>query len=186
MPLLHLLVGPNGVGKSSYVRDVPMPTTGLPFINADEIAASLWPDAQTAHAYEAARIAEAPRRERIAHGESIISEPMFSHPSKVQLVSEAGYLVYLHVVMVPVELAVQRVLERVRRGGHQVRERKIRDRYARLWGNLGAAIRMADMTAVLDNSSARAPFRPCASFGHGVLIGSPSWPTWTPRALRKA
>ncbi|WP_035775317.1 AAA family ATPase [Arthrobacter sp. H5] len=189
MPLLHLLVGPNGAGKSSYVRDVLKPTTGLPFINADEIAASLWPEAQAARAYEAAQIAEARRRERIADGESFISETVFSHPSKVQLVSDAvdaGYLVYLHVVIVPVELTVQRVLERVRRGGHEVPEQKIRDRYARLWGHLGAAIRIADVTAVLDNSSARAPFRPCASFEHGVLIGSPSWATWTPYALREA
>lgn len=58
-----------------------------------------------------------------------------SHPSKVQLVAdaaEAGYLVHLHVIMVPVELTVQRVRERVRRGGHDVPESKIRDRYERL------------------------------------------------------
>lgn len=189
MPLLHLVVGPNGAGKSSYVRDVLAPTTGLPSINADDIAASLWPDAQAAHAYEAAQIAEARRRERIAGRKSFISETVFSHPSKVQLVSDAvdaGYLVHLHVVVVPVELTVQRVLERVRRGGHEVPEQKIRDRYARLWVHLGAAIRIADVAAMLDNSSARAPFRLCASFEHGVLIGSSSWPKWTPRALREA
>lgn len=189
MPLLHLLIGPNGAGKSSYVRDVLKPATGLPVINADEIAASLWPQAQAAHSYEAAQIAEAQRRERIAGGESFISETVFSHPSKVQLVSDAvdaGYLVYLHVVIVPVELTVQRVLERVRRGGHEVPEQKIRQRYERLWGHLSAAIRIADVIEVLDNSSARAPFRPCALFEHGVLIGTPGWPTWTPHVLREA
>ena len=189
MPLLHLLIGANGAGKSSYVRDVLKPATGLPFINADEIAASLWPEAQAAHAYEAAQIAEAQRRERIAGGESFISETVFSHPSKVQLVSDAvdaGYLVYLHVVIVPVELTVQRVLERVRRGGHEVPEQKIRQRYERLWGHLSAAIRIADVTEVLDNSSARVPFRPCALFEHGVLIGTPGWPTWTPHVLSEA
>lgn len=188
MPLLQLLVGPNGAGKSGYVRDVLKPTTGLPFINADEIAASLWPGAQAVQVYEAAQIAEVQRREKIADGESFISETVFSHPSKVQLVSDAvdaGYLVHLYVVIVPVELAVQRVLERVRRGGHEVPEQKIRDRYARLWVHIGAAVRIADVTTVLDNSSARAPFSPCASFEQGVLIGSPSWPTWTPRVLRE-
>lgn len=188
MPLLHLLAGPNGAGKSSYVRDVLQPATSLPFINADEIAAARWPDAQAAHAYEAARIAEAQRRARIAAEESFISETVFSHPSKVRLVDDAvgaGYLVHLHVIIVPVELTVQRVLERVRRGGHEVPEQKIRDRYARLWVHLGAAIQIADVTEVLDNSSARTPFRPCASFGHGVLIGSPDWPAWTPQVLRE-
>lgn len=163
MPLLHLLAGPNGAGKSSYVRDILVPVTQLPVINADEIAA-----------------------ERIAEGASFISKTVFSHPSKVQLVAdavEAGYLVHLHVIMVPVELTVQRVLERVRRGGHVVPEQKIRDRYDRLWEHVSTAIRLADVAEVLDNSSARMPFRACARFAHGALIGSASWPVWTPAAL---
>ncbi|MBG0740336.1 hypothetical protein IV500_13195 [Paeniglutamicibacter antarcticus] len=41
LPLLHLPAGPKGAGKSSYVRDVLKPATGLPFINAGEITASL-------------------------------------------------------------------------------------------------------------------------------------------------
>ncbi len=186
MPLLHLLAGPNGAGKSSYVRDVLAPATHLPFINADEIAASRWPDAQAEHAYEAAQIAEAQRRDLIAAEDSFISETVFSHPSKVQLVSDAadaGYLVHLHVIMVPVELTVQRVLERVRRGGHAVPEKKIRDRYERLWQYIGSAIRIADVAEVFDNSSARTPFRLCATYQHGALIGTPNWPKWAPGEL---
>lgn len=187
MPLLHLLAGPDGAGKSSFVRDVLAPATGLPFINADEIAAAQWPGAEAVHAYEAARIADAQRREKIVAGESFISETVFSHPSKVRLVSDAvdaGYLVHLHVIMIPVELAVQRVLDRERRGGHSVPERKIRDRYDRVWGHLAAAIQLADVTVVLDNSSASTPFRPCATFAQGALIGRSEWPAWTPPALR--
>lgn len=186
MPVLHLLAGPNGAGKSSYAHDVLVPVTHLSFINADEIAADKWPDAQIEHAYEAARLAESQRREMIAEGASFISETVFSHPSKVQLVSDAvdaGYLVHLHVVMVPVELTVQRVLERVRRGGHAVPEKNIRDRYDRLWGHIRDAIGIADVTEVLDNSSGGAPFRLCATFEHAELIEAPSWPIWTPTDL---
>lgn len=188
MPVLHLLAGPNGAGKSSYVQDVLAPVTGLPFVNADEIAAERWPHAQAELAYEAAQQAEDQRRTRIADGSSFISETVFSHPSKIDLVSDAvdaGYLVHLHVVLVPVELTVQRVLERVRRGGHEVPEQKIRERYERLWDYIGQAIQIADMTEVLDNSSARTPFRLCASFERGDLIGLPDWPSWTPAALRE-
>lgn len=188
MSVLHLLAGPNGAGKSSFVRDVLAPAIRLPVINADEIAAELWPDAQAEHAYEAPRIAEAQRRDRIADGSSFISETVFSHPSKIDLVTdavEAGYLVHVHVIMVPVELTVQRVLERVRRGGHTVPEEKIRARYERLWAHISVAIRIADLAEVLENSSARTPFRLCARYAHGALIGSPSWPTWTPAALRR-
>lgn len=189
MPLLHLLAGPNGAGRSSYVHDVLTPATGLPFINADEIAAERWPDAQVEHAYEAARIAEDRRRDLIAQSASFISETVFSHPSKVRLVADArdaGYLVHLHVIVVPVELAVQRVLDRVRRGGHAVPEQKIRDRHARLWDHVGAAIRIADVTEVFDNSRVRVPFRRCARFEGGALIGSASWPAGTPAPLRGA
>lgn len=187
MPVLHLLAGPNGSGKSRYVRDVLAPITHLPFINADEIAAAQWPDTQLEHAYEAARIAEAQRRDRIEARDSFISETVFSHPSKIELVrdaADAGYLVHLHVFMVPVELAVQRVHDRVRRGGHAVPEQKIRDRYQRLWTHIGAAIQLADVTEVFDNSSARNPFRLRATYQNGVLIGTPSWPKWAPVELR--
>ncbi len=186
MPALHLLAGPDGAGKSSYAHDVLVPVTSLPFINADEIAAEKWPTDQVEHAYEAARIAEARRRATIAEGSSFVSETVFSHPGKVDLVADAvaaGYLVHLHVVMVPVELAVQRVLERVRRGGHTVPEEKIRERYDRLWDHVHQAISIADVVDVLDNSSASAPFRVCASFEHGELIGPASWPRWTPSVL---
>lgn len=60
---------------------------------------------------------------------------VFSHPSKLELIDEARtheYTVVLHVVMIPEELAVQRVRYRVRAGGHDVPEDKIRQRYRRI------------------------------------------------------
>lgn len=115
MPLLHLLAGSKGAGKPICVRDVLTPTMHLPFISADATAASLWPEARSEHAYEAAQVAETRRRDKFAMRESFISETVFSHPSKVQPVcdaADAGYLRCLHVMMVPVELSVQRVLLR--------------------------------------------------------------------------
>lgn len=187
MPVLHLVLGPNGAGKSTYVHDVLAPATRLPFINADEIAAVAWPGDQAERAYDAGRLAETQRRTQIAAGASFISETVFSHPSKIELVSDAvnaGYLVHLHVIMVPVELTVQRVADRVRRGGHAVPEQKIRERFERLWGHVGQAVRIADAVEVLDNSSAREPFRRCARFEHGEPVAAGSWPRWAPPALR--
>lgn len=187
MPVLHLLAGPNGSGKSSYVRDILGPVTQLPFINADQIASERWPEEAVSHAYEAAQLAEQQRRAKMSAGESFITETVFSHPSKVQLVADAvdlGYLVSLHVILVPVELTVQRVSERIARGGHFVPEQKIRDRYQRLWTYVAEAIQVADTAEVLDNSSARTPFRSCARFEHGSVVGKSTWPKWTPGALR--
>lgn len=181
MPVLHVLAGPNGAGKSTYARDVLIPATHLGFVNADVISAERWPDAQLEHAYDAAQIAEVERRRRMAAGQSFITETVFSHSSKVDMVADAssmGYLVALHVVLVPAELSVQRVSERVRRGGHAVPEAKIRQRYDRLWPLVIEAARVADEAHFFDNSSAKNPFRHCATMIHGSLIGEAAWPIW--------
>lgn len=188
MPVLHLLAGPNGSGKTTYVRDVLAPVTHLPFINADEIASRRWPKNQSSHAYDAARIAQAQRQDAIAQQRSFISETVFSHESKVDLVADAaaaGYIVHLHVMIVPVELAVQRVLDRRLHSGHSVPEAKIRARYRRLWSHVGRAIPLADAVHVFDNSRADAPFRLCASYQHGRLMGASEWPRWAPDELTR-
>jgi len=186
VPVLHVLAGPNGSGKSTYVARLLEPVTHLPFVNADIIAAERWPDAQSEHAYAASHAAAEGRAHRMAARESFIAETVFSHPSKLDLVDDAiarGYLVHLHVIVLPVDVAVGRVAERVRYGGHGVPEQKIRERYARLWGLIAKARARAHRTECFDNSTAAEPFRRVAGYDHGLLVGEPSWPAWTPAAL---
>lgn len=188
-PVLHVLAGPNGSGKSTFVARVLQPVTHLPFVNADEIAAERWPGAELEHAYQASRAAADVRRRMLARGESFITETVFSHHSKVALVTQAvalGYLVNLHVMLVPADLAVARVAERVRRGGHQVPEEKIRERYARLLRLVVDARAMADRSTFYDNSRARMPFRLVATYERGRLVGEADWPAWTPTVLTRS
>lgn len=185
-PVLHLLAGPNGAGKSTFYRELLGPATGLPFINADEIAASRWPGAEVEHGYEASDLAASERRAAIANHQSFITETVFSHPSKSALVRQAkraGYRVTLHVVLVPEELAVARVQNRARYGGHDVPVRKIRGRYARLWTHVAESIEICDETFVYENSRAAKPFRLVATFLGGRLVGRAEWPSWTPDEL---
>jgi predicted ABC-type ATPase len=187
-PLLHLLAGPNGAGKTTFVERVLQPVTHLPFVNADAIAAERWPGEELEHAYHASRIAADQRRTMLTRGESFITETVFSHHSKVALVQQAvllGYLVQLHVILVPADLSVQRVAERVRRGGHEVPEDKIRERYARLLKLVVEARDVADRTAFYDNSKARTPFRLIATYERGRLVGDAAWPAWTPTVLTR-
>ena len=96
-PVLHLLVGPNGSGKSTLYERVIGPTTHLEFVNADVNAADRWP-------------------ELIDGRRSFVAETVFSHESKLDLVRsalDAGFLVTLHVVVVPEGLTVARVTSRV-------------------------------------------------------------------------
>lgn len=186
MPLLHILAGPNGSGKSTYVERILQPSINLPFVNADVIAAQRWPQTQQEHAYDASRAAAAQRATLLSQRRSFITETVFSHPSKNDLIDDAlrhGYFVHLNVILVPVDISVQRVSERVRRGGHAVPEEKIRERYARLWPLIEQARSRADRAEFFDNHLARNPYQLVATYTHGVLVGDADWPKWTPRAL---
>jgi predicted ABC-type ATPase len=163
-PVLHLVAGPNGAGKTTFYERILGPSTGLSFINADLIAQSRWPEDAASHAYEAAEFAARKREAAI----------------------EAGYRRYRHVVLSPAELAVARVRVRIEVGGHPVPEGKIRARFGRLWRLLSEAIHIVEETEVLDNSSAKTPFRVVARYSRGVLQGSAEWPPWTPKELRRS
>ncbi|HEU5008056.1 MAG TPA: AAA family ATPase, partial [Jatrophihabitantaceae bacterium] len=102
---LDLVVGPNGSGKSTYIETTLvalMPWNVV--VNADVIAAQRWPGDATAHAYDAARIAERTRAQLIARRQPFIAETVFSHPAKLDLVraaQAADFMVALHVLLVP-------------------------------------------------------------------------------------
>lgn len=187
MRRFDLVVGPNGAGKSTFVsktlyRALPV---GIPFVNADVIAAQRWPDSQQQHAYDAARIAAETRTALIAGGHSFIAETVFSHPSKLDLVTEAraaGFTVFLHVVMVPEELSVARVTHRVVAGGHSVPEQKIRERHRRLWPLVADAAVRCDSAVFYDNSSRSGPVI-LAQIAAGAAVGRVQWPDWADQAL---
>ncbi|WP_285184584.1 zeta toxin family protein [Rhodococcus sp. MEB041] len=185
-PVLHLLAGPNAAGKSTFFARVLAPVTHLPFVNADEIATENWPGDEQAHAYDASRLAAEQRVDLLAQAASFVTETVFSHPSKLDLIetaNEAGYLVTLHIVAIPVDLAVARVVNRVEIGGHSVPEAKVRERYVRLWPLVRSAIDVVENARVYDNTNASNPFRVIARYDHGRLVGDPSWPSWAPAAL---
>ncbi len=190
MSHLHLLAGSNGAGKTTLYEQVIRPVTGLPFVNADEIAKALAGGAPIDDGISAtaARMAADRRDELIAAGTSFVAETVFSHPSKVELVERAaaaGYEVHLHVVVIPVELTVARVRARVRNGGHDVDESRVRARHERLWAHVVAAIGVAAESVVYDNTRLDDPFRVLARFDHGrVEPGwADPWPAWVPAEL---
>jgi predicted ABC-type ATPase len=189
MKRLDLVVGPNGAGKSTFVELTLAPLLpGSAFVNADEIAKQRWPDDSASHSYEAARVAADTRARLIELGASFIAETVFSHPSKLELIEaalDAGYTTVLHVLMIPEQLAVERVRRRVSAGGHSVPEDKIRERYQRLWGLVTKAIIRCDSATVYDSSGLAGP-RIVAQFNDGFTVGSPALPTWAPEVLRSA
>lgn len=187
MSRLDLVVGPNGSGKSTFVRfTLVTQRPGVPFVNADILAAQRWPDpAEAMHrAAEASEMARAVRERLLADRREFIAETVASHPSKVDLVAQAmqaGYYVAIHVILVPEDLAVQRVARRVGADGHDVPEDRIRARYQRLWAHVAAMVPLADAVEFYDNSGDRP--RSVASFIAGESVGPGWWPDWAPEAL---
>ncbi len=184
---LDLVVGPHGAGKSTFIRRTLLPALppGVALVDADEIARQRWAEEAEARSYEAARIAGDTRRALIAALEPFIAEMVFSHPSKLDLITSAqhvGFIVALHVVLVPEELAVARVAHRVAAGGHAVPEAKIRTRYQRLWPLVRQAMSLADVASVYDNSAHTGP-RPVLQLVGGMPVGAARWPTWAPAEL---
>ncbi len=187
MNRLDLVVGPNGAGKSTFIALTLAPL--LPrsvVVNADEIATQRWPEDSAAHAYDAAQVAAATRAELVDRGLPFIAETVFSHRSELDLIraaTAAEYTVVLHVLLVPENLAVERVRHRVQSGGHDVPETKIRERYRRLWALVADAIARSDIVNVYDNSRLDGP-RIVAQMSVGDMVGSPTWPAWTPEPLK--
>jgi predicted ABC-type ATPase len=67
-PLVVAVAGPNGAGKTTFFHS-HLRSAALPFVNADVLADELNLDA-----YDAARLADAMRRELVARRESFIFE----------------------------------------------------------------------------------------------------------------
>jgi predicted ABC-type ATPase len=183
---LHLVIGPNGSGKTTFFEEfLALELPGYVYVNADEIAKARWPTDTDAHPYEAAQIAAETRAHLIVSGRSFIAETVFSHRSKLDLILSAraaGYQVVLHVMLVPEELAVRRVAYRVQAGGHDVPEHKIRERYRRLWPLAAQAIPLTDRAVLYDNSRRAGPVKIAEFFG-GLPIGAATWPEWAPEAI---
>ncbi|MBA3594847.1 MAG: zeta toxin family protein [Polaromonas sp.] len=160
-PIFHLLAGPNGAGKSTLYRallDSGIIARELEFVNADLYEKTHLQDlADLQKRSEAARDwADTRRHALLDEKAGFVSETVFSHESKLSLVSRAqslGYHVVLYVVSVnnPQHL-LARVRQRVQEGGHHVPARRILERYPRTMTNLRKAVRLADLAFVYDGA----------------------------------
>ena len=160
-PIFHLLAGPNGAGKSTLYYALLASGTlddGLEFVNADVHERShLQHISDLQKRSEAARDWADGRREALLNAKlGFVSETVFSHESKLSLISRAqslGYRVVLYVVSVgdPLRL-LARVSQRVNEGGHNVPAQRIIKRYPRTMANLTEAVRLADLAFVYDSA----------------------------------
>lgn len=178
-----VLAGPNGAGKSTLYATRVAPGFAGPFINADIIQRNELRDPSPEASYEAARIASSRRAEFVIQRRDFVTETVFSHPSKLELIGEAranGFtVIVMHVGVETAELSVARVEARVEEGGHTVPVDKIHARYNRSAPLIRDAVLQADRGMVFDNSRLNLPPRHCLTFANGRLVFAlPRLPTW--------
>jgi len=135
-PSVYVVAGPNGAGKSTFARlFLPDYADCREFINADLIAAGLSPFNPEGQAIQAGRLMleriEILARQKVDFGFETTLAGRGWMPLLHKL-REQGYRLNIFFLWLPSpELAVSRVEERVRAGGHSVPEVVVRRRFVR-------------------------------------------------------
>lgn len=174
-PNVYIVAGPNGAGKSTFARlFLPDYADCKEFVNADLIAAGLSPFNPESLAIEAGRLMleriETLTRSRADFGfETTLAGR--SHMSLLARLREEGYRVHLFFLWLPtVELALERVHDRVLSGGHLVPEETVRRRFMRGISNFFHLYQeFLDSYLIFDNAGA-SPRLVAARFEDGPPI----------------
>ncbi len=133
-PVVYLIAGPNGAGKTTFATQfLPRFVRCREFVNADLIAAGLAPFAPETQAIRAGRLVLTRLEELTAARQDLGVETTLSGRNYVRMIADwkaVGYTVVLIFLWLPTaDMAIMRVADRVRQGGHDIPEAIIRRRY---------------------------------------------------------
>ena len=175
---LYIVAGPNGAGKTTFAREfLPNYVKCLEFVNADLIASGLSPFLPEHAAIKAGRLMLEQIHYLADRGTDFGFETTLSGKGYVRLIKDLksrGYRIYLYFLWVDnVDIALERVADRVRRGGHNVPEKIVRRRFNRGLPNLFNLYRpLLDLWAIFDNSTDHPVMIACEEDGDLEIIDS--------------
>lgn len=159
VPRIYVLAGTNGAGKSS-IGGAMLIEQGALYFNPDEAAACIrdanpgisQEEAQSAAWHQGKRLLERAIAERLDYAfETTLGGNTI--PALLERALLAGSEVRIwYVGLASAELHIARVRSRVARGGHDIPEEKIRERYARSLLNLIRVLPKLTELWVYDNS----------------------------------
>ena len=154
-----IISGPNGAGKTTFAEEfLPKEAACSTFVNADLIAAGLAPFEPERAAFRAGRLMLEEIYRHARRGESFALETTLSGKGYAGLIpgwQADGYIVKLFFLrLASPELAIARVRQRVREGGHNIPEPVIRRRFKAGLRNFEKLYKPAvDEWALYDNSA---------------------------------
>lgn len=157
-PVLYVLAGVNGAGKSSIGGQHLLDVSGMPWFNPDTFARE-YREATGCSQQEANAIAwsEGMRYldEAVANGTSYAFETTLGGrtvPARIAAAAATHDVVVWYCGLASPELHIARVKARVASGGHDIPEGKIRERYEASLVNLIALLPRLSSLMVYDNS----------------------------------
>ena len=159
MPNLYIIAGCNGAGKTTASFTIlPEMLNCKEFVNADSIAAGLSPFNPESVAIEAGRLMLSRIHELMRAGVDFAFETTLATRSYVSLVKsakEVGYKVTLLFIWIDSPAtAMQRVAERVMKGGHNIPSEIIERRYYRgLFNLINLYIPICNIWMVVNNEA---------------------------------
>lgn len=166
-PQFLIVAGPNGAGKSTLAKgglashDTPQGSLKIRVLDPDKIAARFLIKPGQTKDIRAMRAVHAALDNALTEGASIGVETAALTQAHYRFATRAkasGFaFAFVFVYLANVELHIERVAQRVRLGGHNIRETDIRRRFQSAIENFPAFAAMADRVAVFDNSWVGAP-----------------------------
>jgi predicted ABC-type ATPase len=157
-PVLTIIAGSNGAGKSTLTSSARDKFQQAPVLDPDAIAKSIQetigPDLSDIEAGKRVlRLAD----QLIAEKQNFTVETTLSGSTYLKMAArakDAGFIIrVVFVGTVAVEINIERVKARVKKGGHDVPEEDQRRRYPRTLTNMKRLLPYADFAVILDNSS---------------------------------
>lgn len=158
MPTIYIIAGPNGAGKTTASSILlPKFLNCREFVNADSIASGLSPFQPETVSIHAARIMLTRIKELINEKANFAFETTLTTKSYINILEtakEKNYKIILFYFWInSVELALERIADRVKNGGHDIPEEVVRRRYTRSLDNLvNLFFPITDYWFILNNS----------------------------------
>ena len=193
-PILIVVAGPNGSGKTSTTRLVIKHEWAeqCVYINPDEIAQTKFGDWNNPDAVrQAVEYCEEWREQLLKEHKDFIFETVLSSDGKVDFLKRAkeeGYFIRIFFICTETpSINAARIAKRVMEGGHDVPIQKIITRYLKAITNVTKVASFADRAYFYDNSidnqEARILFR--TSDGKLVKQYTDSMPVWAETIKKK-
>ena len=158
-PVLIVIAGPNGSGKTSTTRLVIKHewAESCAYINPDEIAQTKFGDWNNPDAVrQAVEYCEEWREQLLKEHKDFIFETVLSSDGKVDFLKRAkeeGYFIRIFFICTSTPaINASRIAKRVMEGGHDVPIQKIISRYQKAIVNAGQIAQFVDRLYVYDNS----------------------------------